>query len=95
MFFGTGYWGVQGNLCFTVYRGRHSRVALAAIGGTHQESNTHWRYGGVAADWNVAPLFFELGPVGLSSNESNFNDRHFAIVAQVGLMGGGGVLGPR
>jgi len=95
MFYGTQFWGAQGNLCFTVHRRAYSRLALALIGGTHQENRTYWNYGGVAVDWNAHSFYAELGPVILSSNDSNFSDRRAAVVAQIGIMGGGGVLGPR
>lgn len=95
MYFGQAFWGLQGNLCVTTRRGPHSRVAIAAVGGTHREYDTHWNYVGAALDWNAEPFFAELGPVVLESNDPNYQSRHFAVVAQVGVMGGGGTRGPR
>ena len=95
MFYGKQFWGAQANLCFTVRRRANSRLALALIGGTHQEYRKYWNYGGVAVDWNSHSFFGELGPVILSTDYSNVTDRHAAVVAQIGILGGGGVLGPR
>jgi len=94
------YWGgevggFQGNLCVTVTRGRRSRLTLGPVAGRLFGSNGQWTYGGLAWDWNRAPMFLEVGWVYGSGDLRFFEDTHLGLLFQVGLMGGGGVIGPR
>jgi len=90
--------GVQGNLCWTFARSYRRRAALALIAGTIGSNHDEWNYGGVAFDWNLAPLFAEVGFVGGHGTLAFLGGSRVprtAILIQVGIMGGGGVLGPR
>lgn len=97
------YWGgrlgaFQGNLCMTLGRRRLGRHALALVGGAiHGDDNKSWVYGGLAWDANWGPLFTEFGQVIGRGNLLTGRDEPLrpALILQIGLMGGGGLIGPR
>ena len=97
LYWGAGLAGFQGNLCYTIGRRARRREALALVAGSLASNGETWSYGGVAFDWNVAPLYLEAGIVLGSGKLKVFaNDGpNAALIVQLGLMGGGGVLGPR
>ena len=98
LFLGENLHGIQGNFCWTLARSLRRREAVAVIGGSIGSNFEAWNYGGVAFDWNLAPLFAEVGFVAGHGSLAFFGDAKVpssAILVQVGLMGGGGVLGPR
>jgi hypothetical protein len=97
LYLGRSLTGVQGNLCVTLARHARRREALALVGGWLGSNEDDFRYGGVAFDWNVAPLYLEFGLVVGSGDLEIFQDEGWqpTLIAQLGLMVGGGVFGPR
>lgn len=95
MTFGRRLTGLQGNLCFTVFRGRHTRGALAVVGGVIDTDTDGWKYAGLALDANAGPLFGELSVARGRGDLLSYAHKRLAVTFQLGLMGGGGILGPR
>lgn len=93
---GREFSGVQGNFCWTVGRNGRRRESVALVGGSIQHSGESWSYGGLAFDWNVSAFFLEGGLV-VGDGDLSFGrgNSHVQLILQLGLMGGGGVLGPR
>ncbi len=97
LYWGDGLSGYQGAFCYTVARGRHTRAALAAVAGSISTGRSvEWNYAGLATDVNAGAMFFEFGLViGEGILHSGTDRTSLGIVAQLGLLGGGGIAGPR
>jgi hypothetical protein len=68
---------------------------VAPIVGMFASDGKGWTYGGLALDWNTGPLFLEAGLVAGSGDFPGLENQQFSAVGKLGIMGGGGILGPR
>jgi len=95
LYLGPGWLGVQGAACVTISRGRRSRLALVLAAGETRSYDESFRYLGPGVAVNAGPLFFENGVAWSSGDLFSVRRNHPVLYLQVGLLGGGGILGPR